>query len=76
MVLDQPGVMADIAAILRDESVSIESVVQRGRAPGDVVPLIIITHDAREAVMGRVLGKFGQLEVVIEPPCLIRIETL
>jgi len=51
-------------------------VVQRGRAPGDVVPLIIITHDAREAVMGRVLGKFGQLEVVIEPPCLIRIETL
>ncbi len=76
MVLDQPGVMAEIAAILRDESVSIESVVQRGRAPDEVVPVIIITHDAGEAAIRRVLDQFGQLEVVVEPPCLIRIETL
>ncbi len=76
MVLDKPGVMAEIAAILRDESVSIESVVQRGRAPDEVVPLIIITHDAGEAAIRRVLDKFGQLEVVVEPPCLIRIENL
>jgi homoserine dehydrogenase len=76
MVLDQPGVMAEIAATLRDESVSIESVVQRGRAPDEVVPVIIITHDAGEAAIRRVLDQFGQLEVVVEPPCLIRIETL
>ena len=76
MVLDQPGVMAEIAAILRDESVSIESVVQRGRAPDEVVPVIIITHDAGEAAIRRVLDQFSQLEVVVEPPCLIRIETL
>jgi hypothetical protein len=38
--------------------------------------VIIITHDAGEAAIRRVLDQFGQLEVVVEPPCLIRIETL
>src|SRR5579872_3831427 len=33
MVLDQPGVIADIAAALRDEHVSMEAMIQRGRAP-------------------------------------------
>ena len=34
MVVDQPGVLADISAVLRDHEVSIESLIQRGRNPG------------------------------------------
>ncbi|HEV8680048.1 MAG TPA: homoserine dehydrogenase, partial [Stellaceae bacterium] len=37
MVVDQPGVIADVAAALRDEHVSLESMIQRGRAPGEAV---------------------------------------
>ncbi len=76
MVIDQPGVMADIAAILRDEGVSIESVLQRGRAPGETVPVVLILHDGQEAAMKRVLAAFENLEPVVETPRMIRIELL
>jgi homoserine dehydrogenase len=76
MVVDQPGVMADVTAILRDENVSIESMLQRGRSPGEVVSVILILHDAREGAMKRVLKSFEDLEPVVEPPRMIRIELL
>ena len=76
MVFDRPGVMADVAAILRDESVSLESVLQRGQDPGEVVPVILTTHVTVEAGMRRALQKIGELEVVVEPPLMIRVEQL
>jgi len=76
MVIDQAGVLADVSAILRDEGVSIETMLQRGRAPGEVVSVVLILHDAREAAMKRVLAAFEKLEPVVEPPRMIRIELL
>src|SRR3546814_19230838 len=35
LVIDKPGVIADVAAALRDENISMESVIQRGRAAGE-----------------------------------------
>jgi homoserine dehydrogenase len=47
MILDQPGVLAEIARILAQHHVSISSVIQH-EAPddheGDTVPLVIMTH--------------------------------
>ena len=37
MVVDKPGVMADVAACLRDHEVSIEALIQRARNPGEPV---------------------------------------
>ena len=76
MVLDKPGVMAAVAAILRDESVSLESVLQRGRDPGEVVPVILTTHVTVEAGMRKALQKIGELDLVVEPPLMIRVEQL
>ena len=76
MVVDRPGVMADIAAVLRDEDVSIESVLQRGRSPEEAVPVIMTMHDTEEAGMVRALRRMSRLASVIEPPHMIRIEHL
>jgi homoserine dehydrogenase len=76
LVVDKPGVMADIAAILRDERVSIESVLQRGRSPNEPVPLVLTTHDTEERQMKAALAKIARLDSVIESPHLIRIEHL
>ncbi|RJF87250.1 homoserine dehydrogenase [Oleomonas cavernae] len=75
-VVDRPGVIADIAAILRDEQVSIESLLQRGRAPGEAVPVVIVTHEVEEAAMRRALARMGALATVLEPPTMIRIEEI
>jgi len=76
MVVDQPGVVADIAAALRDERVSLEAVLQRARSPDEGVPLVLTTHDAEEAAMRRAIARIESLKSVIEPPRMIRIESL
>ena len=78
LVKDQPGVLADVSAILRDHKISIESLVQRGRAEAAnaPVPVLLISHEAREADMARALQRIGKLRSMLEPPRLIRIEAL
>jgi homoserine dehydrogenase len=75
-VLDQPGVIADVSAILRDEEISIESLLQRARAPGEAVPVVMITHDTEEAALNRAMERIGALPAVQEPPMIIRMEQL
>jgi homoserine dehydrogenase len=76
MVVDRPGVMADIAACLRDHEVSIESLIQRARNPLEPVPIVLTTHETREAQMTGALARIAALPSVLEPPRMIRIETL
>ena len=48
--------------------------LQRGRNPGEVVPLVLTTHEASEAAVVRALSAIGRLDPVMEPPRMIRIE--
>ena len=76
MVVDRPGVIADIAAALRDQLVSMEAMIQRGRAPDETVPVVLTTHETEEAAMTRALAAIARLDTVREPPRMIRIEPL
>ena len=76
MVLDRPGVIADVTAVLRDAAISLESMLQRGRAPGEAVPVVLTTHECDEAAMQSALARLAALDSVLEKPALIRIETL
>jgi homoserine dehydrogenase len=75
LVLDQPGVIADVSAILRDNSVSLESVLQRGRDPGQPVSVTLTTHETTEAAMQKVTAQITKLKSSVEPPHVMRIET-
>lgn len=74
-VADRPGVIADIAARLRDRSVSIEAFVQRARGAAPV-PVVMTTHETDEASMRAALADIAALDAVAAPPRSIRIETL
>ena len=75
MVVDRPGIFAHVAASLRDNEISMESVLQRGRAPGEVVPVVMTLHDAEEAAMQRALAAIAKHDGIVEPPRMIRIES-
>ncbi len=75
MVLDQPGVIADVSASLRDHDVSLEQLIQRGRAPGGAVPVVVTTHETDEEAILKVMEEVGALDAVTEPPRMIRIES-
>jgi len=74
MVVDRPGVIADVTAILRDHGVSLESMLQRARSPGEAVPVVLVTHETREGAMRAALDQIGALETVTQTPTMIRIE--
>ncbi len=76
MVVDEPGVLADVSALMRDHNVSIEALIQRARNPGEAVPIVLTTHETTEADMTDVLARIDRLDSVLEPPRMIRIEAL
>lgn len=73
-VYDRPGVVADIAAILRDHRISIEALLQRGRDPDAEVALVMTTHDTSEADMLAAMSAIAALESLVRPPMVLRIE--
>lgn len=73
-VLDKPGVIADVAAILRDYEISIETMLQRGRAPGQAVSVVIIAHECSRAAIRKAAAQIGELSTVVAPPTVLRIE--
>jgi len=75
-VVDKSGVFADIAGALTDNDVSMESVLQRSRDPGQIVPVVMTLHETEEAAMRRAVDQISGIGAVVEPPVVIRIETL
>ena len=73
LVVDRPGVFADIAVAFRDEAVSMESVLQRGRNAANV-NVVIITHETQEAPLLRALKRLQANAALVEPPHMMRIE--
>ncbi len=73
-VVDRPGVLSKIAGILGEHQISIATVIQKGRQEGSSVPIVMLTHEAREEEVQKALKKIDQLDVVTAPTKLIRIE--
>ena len=72
-VLDQPGVLAKISGILSKYDISIESVIQKGRKKIGAVPLVIVTHSAKESAVSAALAEISALDTVTAPIVKIRI---
>jgi homoserine dehydrogenase len=75
-VRDRPGVIADVAAAFRDETVSIESMIQRARSQTEAVPVVLMMHECEEAQLQRALARIAGLDAIVERPTMIRIETI
>jgi len=72
--LDRPGVLSKISGILGDYDISIKSVHQKGRRTNGAVPIVMLTHLAKEADVQKALSDIYNLDVVSDRPVLIRIE--
>ena len=74
-VLDNPGVLSKISGILGKHSISIESMIQRGRGDrGEGVPLVMMCHKSSEKNIQSALKEIEALDVVCEKSNLIRVE--
>ena len=73
MVVDQPGVLATLTGILQKHSISVESLLQRGRAPGNAVALVMTTHETSNANLDMALDEMEKLPIVKSKPVAMPI---
>jgi len=75
-VVDQPGVLADIARILADGNISMSALFQHEPDEGNQTDIILLTHDALEREVSRAITRIEQLPTVLAPVIWIRQENL
>ncbi|NOY53751.1 MAG: homoserine dehydrogenase [Deltaproteobacteria bacterium] len=71
---DRPGVLSKISGILADFGISISSVIQTGRKSDGPVPIVMVTHMARERNVKEALARIDALAMTEGETVLIRIE--
>jgi homoserine dehydrogenase len=77
--VDRPGVLSKISGVLGRHNISISAVIQKGRSASSVeeaVPIVMLTHEAKEVAVREAIKEIDQLDVVRAPTQVIRIETL
>jgi homoserine dehydrogenase len=72
--IDKPGVLSKISGILGNHNISIASVIQKGRRVGEAVPLVVLTHEAKESDVLKAIEDIDKLPVVAGKTAFIRVE--
>ena len=72
-VADRPGVLAEIAAAMRDAGVSIESLIQRGTTPEGGVLVAMVTHEGPERAVSDALARLEGSQSLLGAPMLMHI---
>ena len=74
-LLDKPGALGKIAAIMGKANVSIDRMRQYGHDT-DNAPVIIVTHKTTRATINEILGEFSETGVIDGKPVALRIESI
>ena len=71
---DSPGVLSKISGILGENDISIYSVIQKGREVDGSVPVVMLTHEAKESSVRKALEQMEHLDVLTDKTMTIRVE--
>ncbi|MBN2375262.1 MAG: homoserine dehydrogenase [Sedimentisphaerales bacterium] len=73
--VDRPGVFAHIARILGENKISISACLQHESVSSDSVPVVIMTHLARQGDMDKALVELEELAVIKAAPICVHVVT-
>lgn len=74
MTLDKPGVLAKISGVLAKFGISIASVTQKEKGKNQVVPIVMVIHEAKEENLRLALNIIDRFDVIKQKSVAIRIE--
>ena len=72
--LDSPGVLSKISGILGENHIGISSVIQKGRQINGSVPIVMLTHEARESDVRKAVLLMNNLDILTGKTVMIRVE--
>jgi homoserine dehydrogenase len=74
MAVDKPGVLAKISGVLAKYGISIATVTQKDRKKQDAVPIVMITHEAKEKSLRQAIQGIDKLWIIKLSSIAMRIE--
>ena len=74
-LLDKPGALSKVAAVLGEAGISIDRMRQYGHTD-ETAPVLIVTHKTTRADIDAALEGFAATDVVAGPPVTLRIEAV
>ena len=74
LVVDRPGVLADVARVLASRQIGISSVIQPEAQAGETTPLVLMLHDAPESQLQAAVREIAGIGAVKAPPVHLRVE--
>ena len=66
MVFDRPGVLSAVTSVLKDLAISVESLIQKGRANDEPVALVMVFHETTDAAVQEAIRILADEEAVHE----------
>jgi homoserine dehydrogenase len=73
MARDEPGVLAQVTRILGEKAISLSAILQHEAKDGQIVPVVITTHLARDGSVRAALNEIDQLKAIQPPTVCLRI---
>ena len=74
LVVDRPGVLADVARVLASRQIGISSVIQPEAQAGEITPLVLMLHDAPESQLLGAVREIAEIGAVKAPPVYLHVE--
>lgn len=74
LVVDRPGVLANVARVLATHQIGISSVIQPEAHVGETTNLILMLHDAPESQFQSAVQEITKINAVKAPPVHLRVE--
>ena len=74
-LVDKPGALAKVAAVLGENNISIDRMRQKAHA-GSEAPLLIVTHKTTSRSVKKAVSEITNLEVCLKQPVTIKIEEI
>ena len=68
LVVDRPGIVAEITGALAKEQINIRAIVQKAGYPAHALPFVVTVEPCKSSALQRAMATIGKMECMLEKP--------
>jgi len=68
LVMDRPGIVAEITGALARERINIRAIVQKAGYPSHALPFVVTVEPCKSSALKRAMETIGKMDCMLEPP--------
>jgi homoserine dehydrogenase len=73
LVVDRPGIVAELTAALAREQINIRAIVQKAGYPAESLPFVVTVEPCKSSALQRALAEIGKMNCLLQPPLDLQI---